>query len=72
MPAPNMLPLAWTQARVCHNELWKVFCSRGKRQFDGGPWQRSHARLRVSEAADLTWGDIERVRGGSGRVRVVE
>ena len=29
------------------------------------------ARLRVSEAADLTWGDIERVRGGSGRVRVV-
>ena len=29
------------------------------------------ARLRVSEAAELTWGDIERVRGGSGRVRVV-
>ena len=29
------------------------------------------ARLRVSEAAALTWGDIERVRGGSGRVRVV-
>ena len=29
------------------------------------------ARLRVSEAADLTWGDVERVRGGSGRVRVV-
>ena len=29
------------------------------------------ARLPVSEAADLTWGDIERVRGGSGRVRVV-
>ena len=28
------------------------------------------ARLRVSEAADLTWGDIERVRGGAGRVRV--
>ena len=28
------------------------------------------ARLRVSEAAALTWGDIERVRGGSGRVRV--
>ena len=28
------------------------------------------ARLRVSEAADLTWGDIERQRGGSGRVRV--
>ena len=28
------------------------------------------ARLRVSEAAELTWGDIERVRGGSGRVRV--
>ena len=27
-------------------------------------------RLRVSEAADLTWDDIERVRGGSGRVRV--
>ena len=27
------------------------------------------ARLRVSEAAALTWGDIERVRGGSGRVR---
>ena len=24
------------------------------------------ARLRVSEAAELTWGDIERVRGGSG------
>ena len=29
------------------------------------------ARLRVSEAAELTWGDIERVRGGSGRVHVV-
>ena len=29
------------------------------------------ARLRVSEAAELIWGDIERVRGGSGRVRVV-
>ena len=29
------------------------------------------ARLRVSEAAELTWGDIERVRGGTGRVRVV-
>ena len=29
------------------------------------------ARLRVSEAAELTWGDIERLRGGSGRVRVV-
>ena len=29
------------------------------------------ARLRVSEAAELTWGDIERVRDGSGRVRVV-
>ena len=29
------------------------------------------ARLRVSEAADLTWGDIERLRGGSGRVRVL-
>ncbi len=29
------------------------------------------ARLRVSEAAELTWGDIERQRGGSGRVRVV-
>ena len=29
------------------------------------------ARLWVSEAAELTWGDIERVRGGSGRVRVV-
>ena len=28
------------------------------------------ARLRVSEAADLTWGDVERQRGGSGRVRV--
>ena len=28
------------------------------------------ARLRVSEAAELTWSDIERVRGGSGRVRV--
>ena len=28
------------------------------------------ARLRVSEAAVLTWEDIERVRGGSGRVRV--
>ena len=28
------------------------------------------ARLRVSEAAELTWGDIERVRGGSGRVHV--
>ena len=29
------------------------------------------ARLRVSEAAELTWRDIKRVRGGSGRVRVV-
>ena len=29
------------------------------------------ARLRVSEAAELTWGDIERVRGGSGRLRLV-
>ena len=28
-------------------------------------------RLRVSEAAELTWGDIERQRGGSGRARVV-
>ena len=27
------------------------------------------ARLRVSEAAVLTWGEVERVRGGSGRVR---
>ena len=30
-----------------------------------------YVRLRVSEAAELTWGDVERVRGGSGRVRVV-
>ena len=29
------------------------------------------ARLRVSEASELTWGDVERVRGGSGRVRVM-
>ena len=29
------------------------------------------ARLRVSEAADLTWGDVQRIRGGSGRVRIV-
>ena len=29
------------------------------------------ARLRVSEAAELTWGDVELMRGGSGRVRVV-
>ena len=28
------------------------------------------ARLRVNEAAALTWGDLERVHGGSGRVRV--
>ena len=28
------------------------------------------ARLRVNEAAALTWGDLERVPGGSGRVRV--
>ena len=28
------------------------------------------ARLRVYEAAALTWGDLERVPGGSGRVRV--
>ena len=28
------------------------------------------ARLRVSEAADLIWGDVERQRGGSGRVRI--
>ena len=29
------------------------------------------ARLRVSEAAELTWGDVEWVRGGSGRERVM-
>ena len=29
-----------------------------------------NARLRVSEAAVLTWGDVRRLRGGSGRVRV--
>lgn len=29
------------------------------------------ARLRVSEAAELTWGDIQRERGGSGRVHIV-
>ena len=29
------------------------------------------ARLRVSEAAELIWRDVQRVRGGSGRVRVV-
>ena len=28
------------------------------------------ARLRVSEAAALTWGDVRRLRGGSGHVRV--
>ena len=28
------------------------------------------ARLRVSEAAALTWGDLEMVPGGSGRVSV--
>ena len=28
------------------------------------------ARLRVSEVAELTWSDIKKVRGGSGRVRV--
>ena len=27
------------------------------------------ARLRVSEAAALTWGDVEQVQGGTGRVR---
>ncbi len=30
------------------------------------------ARLRMSEAAALTWGDLEPVPGGSGRVRVSE
>ena len=30
------------------------------------------ARMRVSEAAALIWGDLERVPGGSGRVRVGE
>ena len=30
------------------------------------------ARLRVSEATALTWGDLEPVQGGSGRVRVGE
>ena len=30
------------------------------------------ARLRVNEAAALTWGDLEKVQGGSGRVRVGE
>ena len=29
------------------------------------------ARLRMSEAAELTWGDVERVRGGSCRLRVL-
>ena len=28
------------------------------------------ARLRVSEAASLIWGDVRRLRDGSGRVRV--
>ena len=28
------------------------------------------ARLRVNEASALTWGDVERVQGGSGRMRV--
>ena len=28
-----------------------------------------NAKLRVSEAAALTWGDVRRLRGGSGRVR---
>ena len=28
------------------------------------------ARLRVSEAAELTWGDVRRLRGGTGRVHV--
>ena len=28
------------------------------------------ARLRMSEAADLTWGDVWRMCGGSGRVSV--
>ena len=28
------------------------------------------ARLRLSEAAALTWGQVERVSGGTGRVRV--
>ena len=31
-----------------------------------------NARLRVNEAAALTWGDVERVHGGSGRVRVAD
>ncbi len=30
------------------------------------------ARMRVSEAAALIWGDLERVQGGTGRVRVGE
>ena len=30
------------------------------------------ARLRMNEAAALTWGDLERVPGGSGRVRVAD
>ena len=29
------------------------------------------ARLRLREATGLTWGDVERLRGGSGRVCVV-
>ena len=28
------------------------------------------AKLRLSEAAALTWGDVRRLRDGSGRVRV--
>ena len=28
------------------------------------------ARLKSNEAAALTWGDVEKVKGGSGRVRV--
>ena len=29
------------------------------------------AGLRVSEASELTWGNVERLRGGSSRVRVM-
>ena len=29
-----------------------------------------NVRLRVSEAAALTWGEVRRLRGGSGRVPV--
>ena len=52
-------------------QMERVFSARRRGALDVamiGPLR--DVRLRVSEAAALIWGDLERVTGGSGRVRV--